>query len=231
MEQNNGRGIFYGVIGVATLVVAIIGATFAYFSSQNNTADDAIQTGTATVANYTLEADETVNTKTGLIPVKSSDANFAKHIGTSATSCLDDSANKYPMCTVYTYTIGNESNVAQETYVTLKPSALSKFTNLHYAIYDGKPADGTFSTPDNALATDTFTGTDPISLTSALGTSGVFTLGAKGTGTATKTFTIVLWLEEAGAANNAEIGGTFAAGLTVSNSATGNTGITAVLTA
>ena len=33
MENNNGRGIFYGVIGVATLVVAIIGATFAYFSA------------------------------------------------------------------------------------------------------------------------------------------------------------------------------------------------------
>ena len=27
MENNNGKGIFYGVIGVATLVVAIIGAT------------------------------------------------------------------------------------------------------------------------------------------------------------------------------------------------------------
>ena len=31
-ENNNGRGLFYGVIGVATLIVAIIGATFAYFS-------------------------------------------------------------------------------------------------------------------------------------------------------------------------------------------------------
>ena len=33
MENKNGQGIFYGVIGVATLVVAIIGATFAYFSA------------------------------------------------------------------------------------------------------------------------------------------------------------------------------------------------------
>ena len=32
-QKNNGRGIFYGVIGVATLVVAIIGATFAYFTA------------------------------------------------------------------------------------------------------------------------------------------------------------------------------------------------------
>ena len=28
-QRNNGKGVFYGVIGVATLVVAIIGATFA----------------------------------------------------------------------------------------------------------------------------------------------------------------------------------------------------------
>ena len=37
-ERNNGKGVFYGVIGVATLVVAIIGATFAYFtaSASNN---------------------------------------------------------------------------------------------------------------------------------------------------------------------------------------------------
>ena len=35
-NNNNGKGIFYGVIGVATLVVAIIGATFAYFAASTN---------------------------------------------------------------------------------------------------------------------------------------------------------------------------------------------------
>ena len=33
MENKNGNGIFLGVVSVATLVVAIIGATFAYFSA------------------------------------------------------------------------------------------------------------------------------------------------------------------------------------------------------
>ena len=37
MENKNGQGIFYGVIGVATLVVAIIGATFAFFNAQAST--------------------------------------------------------------------------------------------------------------------------------------------------------------------------------------------------
>ena len=44
MEENNrkGPGVFYAVVGVATLVVAIIGATFAYFTATVTTdkADD-----------------------------------------------------------------------------------------------------------------------------------------------------------------------------------------------
>lgn len=36
-ENRKGPGIFYAVIGVATLVVAIIGATFAYFTATGST--------------------------------------------------------------------------------------------------------------------------------------------------------------------------------------------------
>ena len=35
-HKNSRRGVFYGVIGVATLVVAIIGATFAYFTASGS---------------------------------------------------------------------------------------------------------------------------------------------------------------------------------------------------
>ena len=50
MENKNGQGIFYGVIGVATLVVAIIGATFAYFSASVTGNGDNIEGNTANVA-------------------------------------------------------------------------------------------------------------------------------------------------------------------------------------
>jgi len=53
MENNNGKGIFYGVIGVATLIVAIIGATFAYFTA-TTTADTYVQ-GTAATAGLTVD--------------------------------------------------------------------------------------------------------------------------------------------------------------------------------
>ena len=49
--ENNGKGLFYGVIGVATLIVAIIGATFAYFNA-SKTAE-----GIQGQANNTLKSD------------------------------------------------------------------------------------------------------------------------------------------------------------------------------
>ena len=41
-KKRNGSGIFLGVVAVATLIVAIIGATFAYFSISLTSAEDAV---------------------------------------------------------------------------------------------------------------------------------------------------------------------------------------------
>ena len=69
-QKNNGKGIFYGVIGVATLVVAIIGATFAYFTasaSNNNTITGNMATVKLALA---VEKVTTVDeTKGGMIPM------------------------------------------------------------------------------------------------------------------------------------------------------------------
>ena len=48
MEEKKGQGTLYLIIGIATLVVAIIGATFAYFSAQATSADK-IKGGTSNV--------------------------------------------------------------------------------------------------------------------------------------------------------------------------------------
>ena len=42
MENKNGNGIFLGIVSVATLIVAIIGATFAYFSATTESNTDAL---------------------------------------------------------------------------------------------------------------------------------------------------------------------------------------------
>ena len=57
MEEKKGQGTLYLVIGLATLVVAIIGATFAYFSAQASSTTE-IQGGTNNVgASLTLTVD------------------------------------------------------------------------------------------------------------------------------------------------------------------------------
>ena len=119
-EQKNGRGIFYGVIGVATLVVAIIGATFAYFTAtaQNN---DTITGNMATVKlNLAVEKVTTVDeSKGGLIPMSNgmveSAINNAKN-----DVCVDDNGNA--VCQIYKVTITNNSSAGQfvDGYVALK---------------------------------------------------------------------------------------------------------------
>ncbi len=57
MENNRGQSIFLSVVGIATLLVAIVGATFAYFSisvSGNETASS-INITTAKLGNVTFD--------------------------------------------------------------------------------------------------------------------------------------------------------------------------------
>ena len=80
MDENNrkGSGVFYAVVGVATLVVAIIGATFAYFSA-SATATTKVEGNTLDIAG-TFAVNVTKLEKTGgqassdnLVPAKFGD--------------------------------------------------------------------------------------------------------------------------------------------------------------
>lgn len=56
MENNRGQSIFLSVVGIATLLVAIVGATFAYFSiiATGNETASSIHVTTAQVGNVTF---------------------------------------------------------------------------------------------------------------------------------------------------------------------------------
>ena len=139
-RKNNGRGIFYGVIGVATLVVAIIGATFAYFTAtadNNNTikGNMASISFTLNVAKVT-KADEELG---GMIPMSNSMVEAALHgtypgasggatkTDTGATTgnysasniCTDDNGNA--VCQVYKITVQNTGSASMfiDGYVSL----------------------------------------------------------------------------------------------------------------
>ena len=69
-QRNNGRGIFYGVIGVATLVVAIIGATFAYFTA--SASNNATITGNMATVKLSLSVEKVTDVDEklgGMIPM------------------------------------------------------------------------------------------------------------------------------------------------------------------
>lgn len=97
-KKNNGKGIFYGVIAVATLIVAIIGATFAYFTASANSSEGALS---AVAAHVEVNYSEGRQLKaTNLIPssasvVKAAYARptaYAKNIAAGCT--LNQDANE-----------------------------------------------------------------------------------------------------------------------------------------
>ena len=158
MENNNGRGIFYGVIGVATLVVAIVGATFAYFaaSTQGNTGK--VATNAASVKG-SLEITEGASyVAPDLIPAdKATMISSFGHTGDDKTntgkcrgaSAADHNAN-YGMCSYYTFTINNKASVAATVYLSLKTDTNSfakigegepKTQYLEYCVYEGTTTD------------------------------------------------------------------------------------------
>lgn len=146
MENNNGRGIFYGVIGVATLVVAIIGATFAFFAASDTGTNNAVQASAAAV-DGTLALTETNDPRTNMIPVeesvmKQSYAQDGTGKGTSATDkCAGLSKaggnTVYNLCSAYQFKVDNSASIAQTVYISLI-TGTNEFTNLWYALYDDK---------------------------------------------------------------------------------------------
>lgn len=128
-QKNNGRGIFYGVIGVATLVVAIIGATFAYFTAtaSNNTAVK----GNMASINFGLSVTKVTTvdeTKGGMIPMSNnmveaaaadSSVTYADSAKGAGDTCVDDNGNA--VCQIYKIEVTNTGSASLflDGYVTL----------------------------------------------------------------------------------------------------------------
>ena len=184
MENNNGRGIFYGVMGVATLVVAIVGATFAYFAASANGTTGAAAANSASVSG-TLKIDDVGKViATDLIPatietVKTSfgqtgTGNKGKCRGASAANHDGD----YGMCSYYTFKITNTSDVATQVYLTLKTDSNNFDSSFKYCVYEG---------------TDTTTTTH--ACTTVPSTAEQFTSVNLAATEGTKTYTIILYYE------------------------------------
>ena len=137
MENKKGSGIFLGVIGVATLIVAIIGATFAFFSAQTNSTETAI-TAQGAILKLGFEEDPS-GLNQHLIPATYRIAEFAalstEYIGENrANECLDDNQNE--VCGVYYFTVGNPSATTQQDLYGSVVVQSNSFANLMFQVYD-----------------------------------------------------------------------------------------------
>ena len=111
MEREDKRGVFFGVIGVLTLIVAIIGASFAYFSINASSKQDAVNVSAASVKIVYTEGDqiaiENLIPSTREIAMKTLTRGLAgtTHEVEGAqvpyTTCKDD--NNYTTCGYYEF--------------------------------------------------------------------------------------------------------------------------------
>ena len=134
--ENNGKGIFYGVIGVATLIVAIIGATFAYFTATASN-DTTIQ-GNAASVGLVLSVEKVSHGEKGLVPQLETALSAAMKgmdsAGTGEDSCVDGNGNT--VCQVYKITVQNSGTAEAKLTGTLDLEKGS-VTNLKWATVTG----------------------------------------------------------------------------------------------
>ena len=148
MENKKGQGIFLGVVGVATLVVAIIGATFAYFSASTTAGEGTIQGqtlgGSGGVLGLTVEkvtwtgTKATTATSNDLVPTDINASNMLTAINASCEQSADGSTGaKYTGCHLYKISTSSSSQVASATLklnslTATSPTALAKWK---YALF------------------------------------------------------------------------------------------------
>ena len=144
MENSKGRGIFLGVVSVATLIVAIIGATFAWFSASVGSGENDVN-----LTAYQFDADLTVervfptteNASKKIIPFvpdkvlregqenETNNMNYALNEATK--KCVDSSG--YLVCSLYKITVTNNGSDAIEldgTVTTIETTPTEKGTTL-----------------------------------------------------------------------------------------------------
>ena len=240
MKDNN-KKIIIAIIAIASIIVAIIGATFAFFSASGGSANNAVTANATTLSNLGFTSSHS-KIATNLVPVSSESPYFSRYPGIAASgehSCLDDVGNQ--ICSIYEFTVTNTASVAQTIYVSFVPSE-NTFDNMYFAAFNTSIASANYEVATGSSGSDSnFTLTPQT-------TSGNQTLGHQATkltknntspidmpGLSTNlgagestTYTILVWLQETGSEQNTEQGGIFKAGVNVTTGGN-STGVTGAI--
>ena len=238
--NDKGKGIFYGVVAVATLIVAIVGATLAYFSIMVNSENNAVGLSSDIVSISYSDGQYLINPATKLIPATNEVVKKAYERVTvfdkdndedTTNKCIDDNGKE--VCSVYRFTVSNDGEDRDIT-ASIKVG-LNEFTNLRYMVYEVTTVDG------NTVKTNVFdeiTGEDksyalPLTTDESSSLFG-YTQSGEETVYKTKTlatssprtFEVVIYLNETNSSQNDEQGKNFYGTLYVSFNTSGSDKIT-----
>lgn len=141
-NDNKGRDIFYGVVAIATLIVAIVGATLAYFSVTASSNEGAVNATAAIVSieyndgqQVTAQADQLIPATLEVVQ----EVYESKIKGLTANedsleygnACID--SNNRQVCSAYRFTVRSD---LERTITAVLNNEHNGFTYLSYAIYD-----------------------------------------------------------------------------------------------
>lgn len=147
MDNKKKKQLLVAIIYIATLIVSVVGATFAYFSAMTKSEENAVSM-TAAVYKLALE-DDTSLIKAQIIPSKEKyvnaainrvdeNGNFKKPYEengetiTDKTACIDDNLNQ--ICSIYSFTVINPmTGMDLPIQLKIKPT-VNTFTNMKYKV-------------------------------------------------------------------------------------------------
>lgn len=147
MNQDNGKGIIFGVLGILTLIIAIMGASLAYFTATAKGTPDEVTVQATTVAISYTQGQNLV--AEDLIPAEFSVVDWAYKRGVVQEDgldvdkqCIDNQG--YKVCGVYRFEVSNEygtkdatieGTITTETNVE-ENEEQKEFENLMYTVYE-----------------------------------------------------------------------------------------------
>ena len=139
-NDSKGKDIFYGVVAIATLIVAIIGATLAYFSVTASSNEGAVNATAATVSIEYNDGQQVTAQADKLIPATPSVVKqvYEETVAASTTEDYDGSNacidyNSRQVCSAYRFTVKSD---VERTITAALNNEHNGFTYLSYAVYD-----------------------------------------------------------------------------------------------
>lgn len=140
-NERKGRGLFYGIIALATFIIMAVGATYAYFTATTNSGESSVRTGSTTLQlkyisyNGGWMHEDLIPATSNIVEYSFENQNDTTLVDQDILNnilCKDDFGNS--ICSVYVFQVYNNANSPQSVTISLV-SNTNTFTNLWTMAY------------------------------------------------------------------------------------------------